>query len=301
MAWCSPRTTSPAGETPPHHRQDRGWAAASAGRSATIRAAAPAPETRGADDNEGGRARRVQHARRPDAGLLLDLALWSAAAAASASEPTWDLPTHLVDEPPGLAQLCAQYAPMTEAQLVAAGFQVDPMYVTAEMVGLPAAAGAMGYHAIHPGLMGAQFPQGVMDPQRPPVVLLGPDKRVIGVEWEAANRGQAPPQLYGQTANPGSAHPGVDQSHYMPHAFFRPGGKILFGDFDPALAAPGLPNTGAGGGQGTRLSTSPLAALALIVVCPLLAAAVRGRAARRLTVVPRATTWPACRPRAAPR
>ena len=65
-----------------------------------------------------------------------------------------------MDEPPGIAQLRAQYAPMTESQLAAAGFQVVPLYVTGELVGLPAASGAMGYHAIHPALMGAQFPQG---------------------------------------------------------------------------------------------------------------------------------------------
>jgi hypothetical protein len=99
-------------------------------------------------------------------------------------------------------------------------------------------------------MMGRQFPLGVMDPDQPPVVLLGPDKRVIGVEWEAANRGQSPPQLHGQTANLGPPHPGVDQPHYMLHAYFRTDGKVLFGDFNPALAAPGMPNTGAGGSRG---------------------------------------------------
>ncbi len=223
---------------------------------------------------------RMHHALRLVAGLLLGLALWSAAAA-SAAAPKWDLPNRLVDEPPGIAQLRARYAPLTEAQLVAAGFQVDPMYVNADMVGLPAAAGAMGYHAINPALMGAQFPQGLMDALQPPVVLLGPDKRVIGVEWEAADRGQAPPQLHGQTVNLGPTHPGVDQPHYMLHAFFRPGGKVLFGDFDPALATPGLPNTGAGGGSGQCPPLLPLAALALAASAAVALLAARSRNARR--------------------
>lgn len=208
---------------------------------------------------------RIQHLLRSIVATVLGLAFWSVAATVMAATPKWDLPPRLVDEPPGIAQLRAQYAPMTEAQLVAAGFQVDPMYVTAGMVGLPAATGAMGYHAINPAVMGAQFPQGTMDPQRPPVVLLGMDKRVIGIEWEAADRGQAPPQIYGQTANLGLPHPGVDQPHYMFHAYFRPDGKVLFGDFDPALATPGLPNTGAGGESGQHLPLLPFAALALVI------------------------------------
>lgn len=211
---------------------------------------------------------------------ILGLALCSVAGLAGAAEPTWDLPPRLVDEPPGIAQLRAQYAPMTEAQLVAAGFQVEPDYVTADLVGLPATTGGMGYHAINPALMGAQFPQGTMDPQRPPVVLLGPDKRVIGVEWETANRGQAPPQLYGQTANLGPAHHGVDHPHYMLHAFFRPGGKVLFGDFDPALAVPGMPSAGAGGG-GRQAPLPPATAAVLAALCSAGALLRRGRDARR--------------------
>ncbi len=224
---------------------------------------------------------RIKHITHAIVGFILAFALWSVATAASAADPTWDLPNRLVDEPPGIAQLRTQYAPMTEAQLVAAGFQLDPLYVTAALVGLPTGAGAMGYHAIHPSLMGAQFPQGIMDPLHPPVVLLGADKRVIGVEWEAASRGQAPPQLFGQTANLGPIHPGVDQPHYMLHAFFRPDGKVLFGDFDPALAAPGLPNTGAGGGAAGRIAPILPAALALLCACPLLLRSVRRRAAGR--------------------
>jgi hypothetical protein len=172
---------------------------------------------------------------------------------------------------------------MTEAQLFAAGFQAEPMYVTAAQAGLPATTGAMGYHALNGAMMGRQFPLGVMDPDQPPVVLLGPDKRVIGVEWEAANRGQPPPQLHGQTANLGPPHPGVDRPHYMLHAYFRTEGKVLFGDFDPALASPGMPNTGAGGSQGHDLPILLIAMLALATACPLLADAMRRRRAARRT------------------
>ncbi len=221
---------------------------------------------------------RIQHILRAIAAILLSLAFWPVAAAGAAAEPKWDLPTRLVDEPAGIAQLRAQYASMTEAQLVAAGFQIDSMYVTATLVGLSAATGAMGYHAVKPALMGAQFPKGTMDAQRPPVVLLGLDKRVIGVEWEAANLGQAAPQVYGQTVNLGPMHPGVDAPHYMLHAFFRPGGKVLFGDFDAALATPGLPNTGAGGGQSGRLPTLPLVALALACAATVTLTTARHRA-----------------------
>ncbi len=186
--------------------------------------------------------------------------------------------SRLVDEPPGIAQLRALYAPMTEAQLVAAGFQIEPTYTTAAMVGLPPSAGAMGYHAINGAVMGAQFSRGIMEPEHPPVVLLGPDKRVIGVEWEAANRGLPPPQIHGQTANLGPPHPGVDQPHFMLHAYFRPDGKVLFGDFDPTFAPPALPSTGAGGSQNTSLNTPALAVAALAV---LYAGTVFRRAARR--------------------
>ena len=211
---------------------------------------------------------------------IITLALWPGSAT-SAAEPQWDLPPRLVDEPPGIAQLRAKYGPMTEAELVAAGFRIEPIYVTDTQAGLPPTTGAMGYHALHGAMMGRRFPLGVMGPEQPPVVLLGPDKRVIGVEWEAADRGQPAPQLHGQTANLGPPHPGVDQPHYMLHAYFRTDGKVLFGDFDPTLAAPGMPNTGAGGGQDRELPLLALLALILATACPLLADAMRRRRAAR--------------------
>jgi hypothetical protein len=224
---------------------------------------------------------RIQNATRLAVAAMLGLGLWSVAAAAGAAEPKWDLPTHLVDEPPGIAKLRAKYANMTEAELVAAGFQIDATYITATMLGLPPVAGAMGYHAVNGAIMGRQFPLGVMDPDLPPVVLLGADKRVIGVEWEVADRGQAPPQIHGQTVNLGPPHPGVDQPHYMLHAYFQPGGKVLFGDFNPALAAPGMPNTGEGGSQVTLAASPWLAAIVLAIAYTALIATVSRRTLRR--------------------
>jgi hypothetical protein len=224
---------------------------------------------------------RTQNAMRLAVAAMLGFMLWSGAAAAGAAEPKWDLPTRLVDEPPGIAKLRAQYAKMTEAELLAAGFQIDPTYITAAMLGLPPATGAMGYHAINGVIMGRQFPLGVMDPDLPPVVLLGADKRVIGVEWEAADRGQSPPQIHGQTANLGPPHPGVDQPHYMLHAYFRTDGKVLFGDFNPALAAPGMPSTGEGGSQVPMAASPWLAVIVLAVAYTALIATVSRRTLRR--------------------
>lgn len=212
--------------------------------------------------------------------MVLGLTCWSGATV-SAAAPKWDLPTRLVDEPAGIAKLRAQYANMTEAQLVAAGFQIDATYITAPMVGLPPETGVMGYHAINGAIMGRQFPLGVMDPDQPPVLLLGADRRVIGVEWEAADRGQSPPEVHGQTANLGPPHPGVDQPHYMLHAYFRTDGKVLFGDFNPTIATPGMPNTGGGSAQGRDLPLLALLALILASTCPLLADAMRRRRAAR--------------------
>src|SRR5215211_7695408 len=47
--------------------------------------------------------------------------------------------------------------------------------------------GAMGVHAINHKLLQAQFPKGKMDPEKPPVLLLGQKGKVMGLEWEAAD------------------------------------------------------------------------------------------------------------------
>ncbi len=193
---------------------------------------------------------------------------WPVAAFAQASQPEWDVPPRLVDEPEGIARLRAKYQGMTEEELVAAGFKVDQVCVSAAMVGLSPDLGDMGHHATNPELMESQFPAGEMDPGNPPIVLLGPDKRVVGVEWEAANLGQDTPELFGQTVNLGPGHPHAEQPHYMLHAYFRPNGKVLFGDFDPQINCPAMPSAGAGGmaRQDDFSPMLPAAAVALVAL-----------------------------------
>ncbi len=201
------------------------------------------------------------------AALMVSLC-WPVAAFAQGGQPEWDVPPRLVDEPEGIARLRAKYQGMTEEELVEAGFQVDQVCVSAAMVGLSADLGDMGHHATNPELMGRQFPAGEMDPENPPIVLLGPDKRVVGVEWEAAKVGQDAPELFGQTVNLGPGHPHAEQPHYMLHAYFRPNGKVLFGDFDPQINCPAMPNTGGGGmaRQGDTNRMLPVAAMAIVAL-----------------------------------
>jgi hypothetical protein len=96
----------------------------------------------------------------------------------------------------------------------------------------------MGIHAINHKLLQAQFPKGKMDPEKPPVLLLGQKGKVMGLEWEAADVGQGPMKMFGQTIKLQPGHPGVPDPHYMLHIYFKPHGKVLFGTnaktaFDP--------------------------------------------------------------------
>src|ERR671917_542116 len=75
-------------------------------------------------------------------------------------------------------------------------------------------------------------------PENPPVLLLGQKGKVIGLEWEAADVGQGPMKMFGQTIKLQPGHPGVPDPHYMLHIYFKPHGKVLFGTnaktaFDP--------------------------------------------------------------------
>jgi hypothetical protein len=96
----------------------------------------------------------------------------------------------------------------------------------------------MGTHAVNRQLYEAQFPEGEMDPNNPSVVLLGPSDEVIGVEWEAADVGQGPMKLFGQTIELQSGHPGAEEPHYMLHIYFKPNGKVLFGTNDETAFDP---------------------------------------------------------------
>jgi hypothetical protein len=82
-----------------------------------------------------------------------------------------------------------------------------------------------------------------MDPANPPLLLLDENEEVMGLEWEAADVGQGPMELFGQTIEIQPGHPGVEEPHYMLHIYFKPGGKVLFGTnpdtaFDPEGVCP---------------------------------------------------------------
>ena len=166
---------------------------------------------------------------------VLALVPGTAVAQSSAAQP--------VDPPPEVAQLRQQFEGLTPEQIKAAGYM--PM---GPCVPNPMGAGAMGTHALNQQLLMAQFPSGTMDPSKPPALLLDQNNKVIGVEWEAADVGQGPMQLFGQTIQLQPGHPGVEEPHYMLHIYFKADGKVLFGTdeqtaFDPELSCP-LPDTG---------------------------------------------------------
>jgi hypothetical protein len=150
-----------------------------------------------------------------------------------------------VDPPPEFAQLRQQYEGLTPQQIQDAGY-----VPTHGCIANPQGAGAMGTHAINGELLTAQFPNGTMDPTAPPVLLLGNSGEVIGVEWEAADVGQGPMQMFGQTIQIQPGHPGAEEPHYMLHGYFEPNGQVRWGydpqtAFNPELSCPEqMPATG---------------------------------------------------------
>ena len=117
----------------------------------------------------------------------------------------------------------------------------------------------MGTHAINQQLYQATFPAGTMNPSKPNVLLVGQNGKVLGLEWEAANVGQGPMKMFGQTIELQSGHPGAEEPHYMLHIYFKPGGKVLFGTndqtaFDPELSCP--PMSGSATATGTSTATA---------------------------------------------
>ena len=153
------------------------------------------------------------------------LALAGVAWAKSTAQP--------VDPPKQVAQLRQQFEGLSTKQVKAQGYVPE-----GPCVPNPKGPGAMGIHAINHKLLQAQFPKGKMDPEKPPVLLLGQKGKVIGLEWEAADVGQGPMKMFGQTIKLQPGHPGVPDPHYMLHIYFKPHGKVLFGTnaktaFDP--------------------------------------------------------------------
>jgi hypothetical protein len=161
-----------------------------------------------------------------------------------------------VDPPQQVAQLRQQVEGLTPQQVEAKGFMAEGPCVPS-----PHGAGAMGIHAINRQLYQEQFPKGEMDPNNPPVVLLGPSDEVIGVEWEAKDVGQGPMKMFGQTIELQSGHPGVPEPHYMLHIYFRDGGKVLFGTndqtaFDPEGFCPEMSSSAMHSGMASASSSA---------------------------------------------
>jgi hypothetical protein len=179
--------------------------------------------------------------------LVLVLVPAMAIAQTSAAQP--------VDPPPQVAQLRQQFEGLTTQQIEAQGYVPEGPCVPS-----PSGVGAMGTHAINRQLYEATFPNGTMNPSKPNVLLVGQNGKVIGLEWEAADVGQGPMKMFGQTIALQSGHPGAEQPHYMLHIYFKADGKVLFGTndqtaFDPEGICPQTSTT-------ATSSASPTAATA---------------------------------------
>lgn len=159
--------------------------------------------------------------------------------------------------PPQVAQLRQQFEGLTTQQIEALGYVPEGPCVTS-----PSGVGAMGIHAINQQLYQAQFPNGIMDPANPNVLLVGQSGTVIGLEWEAANVGQGPIKIFGQTVELQSGHPGVPEPHYMLHIYFKPGGKVLFGTNDQTAFDPELSCSPVSASAATSSATSSASATA---------------------------------------
>jgi len=182
------------------------------------------------------------------------LALAGIARAQDASRP--------VDPPPQVDQLRQQFEGLTAEQIAAEGYMPEGPCVAS-----PSGVGAMGIHALNPELLEAQFPKGTMDPANPPALLLDENEEVMGVEWEAADVGQGPMEMFGQTIEIQPGHPGVEESHYMLHIYFKPDGKVLFGTdpqtaFDPEGVCPEASATASSNASATASATASSTATA---------------------------------------
>ncbi len=151
-----------------------------------------------------------------------------------------------VDPPQQVAELRQQFEGLTAEQVQAQGYEPH-----SPCIPNPEGPGAMGIHALNEELMQAQFPSGTMDPANPPVLLIDQNNTVVGVEWEAADVGQGPMEMFGQTIELQPGHPGAEDPHYMLHIYFKPDGKVIMGGntqmaFDPDLSCPpmAMPETG---------------------------------------------------------
>jgi hypothetical protein len=168
-----------------------------------------------------------------------------------------------VDPPQQVAQLRQEFEGLTPQQIEAQGYVAEGPCVPS-----PTGAGAMGIHALNQELLQAQFPNGEMDPANPPVLLLDENSNVMGLEWEAADVGQGPMKMFGQTIELQPGHPGVEEPHYMLHIYFKPDGKVLFGTdaqsaFDPEGVCPEMSASATASASASASATASSSASAL--------------------------------------
>lgn len=149
---------------------------------------------------------------------------------------------------PTVDDVKAKFGSLTQAEIEAMGYTVQPVCVDAgevpapvrEQFGLPATA-AMGIHAVNEALFDNQ-----VNPLEPEDILLGPDGQVWGVEYEAT-ADTADPTVFGQPMPLlEGGHPGMEFNHYALHLWFVDNPAGMFADFNPALscAPAALPATG---------------------------------------------------------
>jgi hypothetical protein len=173
-----------------------------------------------------------------------------------------------VDPPQPVAQLRQQFEGLTPQQIEAEGYVAEGPCVPS-----PTGAGAMGTHAINRTLYEAQFPNGEMDPANPSVLLLDENSNVIGVEWEAADVGQGPMKMFGQTIELQPGHPGAEEPHYMLHIYFKPDGKVLFGTdaqsaFDPEGVCPEMSASATASGTASATPSASATATSTATASP---------------------------------
>lgn len=121
---------------------------------------------------------------------------------------------------------------MTREQVSALGYQIDPFCVNSELEGQPG-LGAMGLHAVHPDLYKKEF---WLD--RPQVLLLDGEGKVVGVEWETGDTGGPAPVMVGHMFENSGPHPHNEQDHWMQHVYFHADGSELIATWNPQLSCP---------------------------------------------------------------
>lgn len=212
--------------------------------------------------------------RRPRPAILVPTLLLVAACGGETPPPSDDAATESVPAPSDAAMatiegLAARYADASAA--VADGFIRDPsgMCVTAEMVGLPAADGAMGVHYLHPARLGldpeampVNGSDGVVDWGQPEVLVYEPQadgsEQLVAVEylvfqapWAAAGH-EGTPDFFGEPFVSMRDDPATEadeahgfEPHYELHVWVpreNPSGR--YAEFNPTVSCAHAPAPG---------------------------------------------------------